>query len=211
MAETKNVFVVSHTESQHHIDDRVGGWFDADLTPFGERQAAATASALREILKSQHPHVISSDLRRAFRTAEIIASTFGVDAIADERLREISYGQADGRPQSWLDERIVPAPVYGRDHLDHEVVAGAESRRNLIKRVYSAVSDLPHVTDTIIVTHGFALTFVVSSWIGMRPEDAGRVHFAATPGGITQLKFDSIFKSKSVILLNDTSHLDNVT
>ena len=60
----------------------------------------------------------------------------------------------------------------------------------------------------VVVTHGMALTFVVSAWIRMPLEAAGYVAFRSTSGGITVLHQDDFFRNRAVVSLNDTSHLD---
>nr|NLU59076.1 histidine phosphatase family protein [Pseudomonas sp. BIGb0427] len=40
----KRYYIVTHGQAQHHIDNRVGGWFDSRLTPKGIEQAQALAS-----------------------------------------------------------------------------------------------------------------------------------------------------------------------
>ena len=53
--------------------------------------------------------LFSSDLLRTSQTADEVAREFGVEPILDSRLREKSYGEAEGKPQQWLDERLTGA------------------------------------------------------------------------------------------------------
>ena len=69
------------------------GQSDVDLTAEGIAQAEELAGRLSGVER-----VVSSDLRRAARTAERIAVRAGVVVELDARLREISYGAWDGRP-----------------------------------------------------------------------------------------------------------------
>lgn len=201
----QNIFVVTHAQSQHHLEKRVGGWYDTGLTELGKRQAGAAAKRLVTLCSGRDTCIVSSDLKRAAETASIIGESLGASVSFDAKLRENSYGEADGKPQSWLDERIMVAPEH--DRLDHIVVSGAESKRTFIQRIYNSMSQLPSSSDVIIVTHGYALTFVIASWVGLRIDDAGYVNFSATPGGITHLKKDDFFRNNAVIFLNDVSHL----
>jgi broad specificity phosphatase PhoE len=85
----------AHPEATHHVEDRVGGWFDSDLTSRGLRDALRVADALLG------------------RTAAAIAERFGLTAVPMALLREKSYGEAEGmanastttahpeRPSSW--------------------------------------------------------------------------------------------------------------
>ena len=60
----------------------------------------------------------------------------------------------------------------------------------------------------IVVTHGFALTFVVAAWVRMPLETAGGIAVTATSGGITHLHEDDAFHNRAIVSVNDTSHLD---
>jgi probable phosphoglycerate mutase len=204
----QNIFVVTHAQSEHHVERRVGGWYDTDLTKFGVAQAEATASRLRQLISDPNPALISSDLKRASETASIIGDELGVPVSLDAGLRENSYGEAEGRAQTWLDQRIVAAPDHNR--LDHIVVKGAESKRTFVDRIYNSMANLPETTNTIIVTHGYALTFVISYWIGLPLEHAEYVNFSASPAGITHLAQGGFFQNKVVHFISDTSHLPHI-
>lgn len=124
-------------------------------------------------------------------------------------LREISSGEAEGRPQAWLWERYLYPPKHG-DRLDHRCgIAGAESLRELGDRIYGAVERIvaEPAEHQVIVTHGFALTFVVAAWIGMPLEAADYINLKSNSGGITHLCKDDLFHSRGIVQLNDTSHL----
>jgi probable phosphoglycerate mutase len=203
----KNIYVVTHTESIHHIKGRVGGWFDTGLTENGKKQAASVAKRLDEWIVTEKPSITSSDLLRAKETAEIVAATFGREYLLNPDFREMSYGVAEGKPQEWLDERIVPAP--DDDRLDHLSIEGGESKRDFIARIYRAVDGViaDDNPNQIIVTHGFALTFVVARWVGLPAESAGLINFRSSSGGITHLQQDDFWRNRGVRILNDTSHL----
>ncbi len=154
--------------------------------------------------------LFSSDLRRTVRTAEEVAGLFGVEPTLDRRLREKSYGEAGGRPQSWLDQRFVRPPAAGERMEHDEGVRGAETKATWARRVYAAMDEILRspVRHQIIVTHGGSLTFVVASWIKMPVESAGYASFRAPSGSITTLHEDDFFHNRQVALLGDTRHLE---
>lgn len=205
----RNVFVVVHTESQHHIEGRVGGWYDSELSPFGHEQAQQVAAEIHSLVPAGAPcSVHSSDLARAAQTAEPIASLLGAELVKDPGLREMSYGAAEGRPEAWLKDRFVPAPPHNR--LDHDSgIDDAETKRQFALRIYDAVDRIldEDVEHQVIVTHGFALTFVVMAWARVPIEAAAWVNLASTPGGITHLNEDDFFHNRGVRFLNKTAHL----
>lgn len=206
----RTLYVVTHSEATHHLEDVVGGWHDSTLTETGQRHAAAIARELRSRIPQDSPvELFSSDLKRAVQTAEPIGEVFGVEPILLDGLREKSYGVAEGRPQEWLDERFVPPPREG-DRMNHlEGIEGAETKARFAQRVYAAVeSILAHPAEyKVIVTHGFALTFVIACWIRMPIDSTGYVNFRSTSGGITELREDDFFHNRQVAHLNDTRHL----
>ena len=204
----RRVAVVVHAEAKHHVDQLVGGWYDSSLTEHGRRQARQVGIALRSVFAELHVPIVSSDLQRARQTADIIGEALTSAVTVNPGFRELSYGIAEGRPQSWLAERIVATPTCG-SRLDHRVCEGAESRRDLATRVYTALDEVlaSDVKDIIIVTHGFAATFVIACWIGLSIEQADYVKFATAPASLSLLVEDDVFMNRSVQCLNDTHHL----
>ena len=204
----RRVAVVVHAEAQHHVDQLVGGWYDSSLTERGRKQARQVGTALRRMFSGSPVPIVSSDLTRARQTAEIVGEALQSTVVLDPRLRELNYGIAEGRPKTWLAERIVATPTCG-SRLDHRVCEGAESRRELATRVYAAVDEIlaSDVKDIIIVTHGFAATFVIACWIGLPIDKADYVEFAVSPASLSLLVKDDVFMNRSVQCLNDTRRL----
>lgn len=205
------VYVIAHPEATHHVEKVVGGWHDSVLTSAGQRAAAAIARTLRaEIPVGAEVEVISSDLLRASQTAEEVASLLDVEIVLEPRLREKSYGEAEGRPQQWLDERFIPAPALGDRMGHHEGIRGSETRGECARRVYAAMAQIlaRECEHQIIVTHGFAMTFVVAAWIKMPFESLGSVSFRVPSGSITTLKEDDSWHNRQVVRLGDTRHLN---
>ncbi|MFI1335744.1 histidine phosphatase family protein [Streptomyces sp. NPDC020845] len=208
----RSIYVIAHPEATHHIEGVVGGWHDSQLTPAGRRAAARIARALRAVIPDgAEVELITSDLQRARQTADEVAEVFGAKPVLDRRLREKSYGEAEGRPREWLDRRFVPPPAAGDRMGHHEGLRGAETRGECARRVYAAMDEALRrpCEHQIVVTHGFALTFVVAAWIKMPFESLGSVSFRAPSGSITVLREDDFFHNRQVVSLGDTSHLDS--
>ena len=174
----------------------------------GQGEAKVTAERLASMIGHASVEIFSSDFLRASHTAAIIADRFQrpFDEVSD--LREISYGSAGGMQQEWLDARRTPAPDDNR--MDHRGgIADGETRREIAERVYRCVDAIiqrPCETQTI-VTHGFALTFVIAAWIKMPVDASGYVSFPARSGSITHLRQDDDWGNRAVIRLADVSHL----
>ncbi len=207
----RNVYVVTHPESTHHTEKLVGGWYDSQLTRAGLRAAEAIGAAVRaRIPGGSEVELISSDLQRAQQTAQAIGDLLHVPVTLDHCLREKSYGEAEGKPQAWLDERFIPPPPTGERMHHDEGVPGAETKWSLATRVYASVDRILESTceTQVIVTHGMAATFVVATWIRMPMEAAGYVDFRLASGSITDLRQDDYFHNRQVVRLNDVTHRD---
>ena len=199
-------YIVTHAEATHHVDDIVGGWHDSELTERGRRQATAITNTLRDRIDAQ-PTIFASDLKRTTQPAEIIAAAFNTPIQFDADLREASCGIAEGRPKRWLEERIELPPRTG-NRLDHRICDGAESRRETGTRVYRFVNKLledpPEVS--IIVTHGFAMSYVVFAWLALPLEGLSYARMPADSGGITTVDWGD-WGDRNVLRLNETAHL----
>ena len=207
----RSLYVVTHPEAAHHVEGVVGGWHDSVLTSAGKSAAVAIARSLRtEIPAGSRVELISSDLLRTSQTADAVSALFDLKARVEPRLREKSYGEAEGRPQQWLDQRFIPPPALG-DRMNHdEGIRGSETRGEFARRVYAAMEEIlgRDCEHQIIVTHGGALTFIVSAWIKMPFESLGSVRFCVPSGSITRLREDDFYRNREVVRLGDTRHFD---
>ena len=87
------LFVVRHGQTSYNVENKVCGSTDADLNETGIMQAKAAAQKFSDIHIDK---VYSSPLRRAAKTAEIIAAKANInkeDIIIDKRLSEQDYGR----------------------------------------------------------------------------------------------------------------------
>lgn len=204
----RDLFVVTHTESIHHTEGKVGGWFDTGLTAQGQEDARAVAERLFTFIGDDEIEIFSSDLKRASQTADCIGSRFGRPVTQTKALREISYGVAEGKPQEWLDARYIPAPDTNR--LDHRGnIEGAESRRDVAVRVYPCIDAIlgRDCETQVVVTHGFTLSLVIAAWMKLPVDACGFISYAAPSGSITHLRQDDFFRSRAMIRFADTFHL----
>lgn len=204
----REIFVVTHPEATHHVEHRVGGWYDSVLTERGHAHARRIADALADRVRPGAA-LFSSDLRRTAQTAAAVAERLGLGVRHLPELREKTYGVAGGQPDDWFRERFVPPPATG-DRLDHdEGIEGAETRRTWIRRVYAGMDVVAAdpAEQKVVVTHGGSATLVIAHWIGMPPDALTHAAFDVDPGSITHLAEDDRFANHHVVRLNDTRHL----
>jgi len=131
-------YFLRHGESENNRLDRVNGWTDSPLTALGEKQASAAARIL-----SEYPirRIVTSDLQRARRTAEIVAESFSDIAIEIfTTLRERHWGIYENQPRA-----IRPALF--------EVPEGGEGPEDYHRRVMDVLEHIRPDQSTLIVAH----------------------------------------------------------
>ncbi len=111
--------LLRHGQTVLSVEKRFSGVGNQPLTEVGRAQAAAAAARLAG---SGATVVVTSPVRRARETAELVAAAAGVDLVVEEGLRETDFGDWEGYtfgevragwPQeltAWLADTAVPPP-----------------------------------------------------------------------------------------------------
>jgi probable phosphoglycerate mutase len=174
------LLLVRHGESTWNAQSRWQGQADPPLSPLGEQQAEEAAERLAQI--ASITAVWTSDLVRARRTAELIASRLDVDRVRDEpRLRERDVGSWSGLTRAEIEERWPGYLAARRSPPDFEgdVELLARTRAGL-----SAAVDGSRTGDVLVVTHGGVVRTIERS-LGATPDKlpnlAGRWILADVP------------------------------
>ena len=143
-----HLWLVRHGETPASRDGLLAGWSNVPLTRTGEAQAAA----LRPVLAAESfASVWSSDLDRTVTTARL---AYG-EATADRRLREIHFGDLEGR--SWL--QIESHHQRALRAFEGFQAPGGESIDDLRARVMAFVADLGPGRH-LIFTHGVVIALL---------------------------------------------------
>jgi probable phosphoglycerate mutase len=168
--------LVRHGQSEWNLSRRLQGQVaDVPLTVLGLEQARTAAEALagRDIAA-----VHSSDLLRARRTAEVIATRLGLPVHLDVGLREQSYGSLEGRPTA----DVLAAAPYDFTDPDARAPWG-ESIRDVHERVGRCLATYAQRYEggeCVLVSHGDAIRIGLAWLDGV---GAGDVPWRETPNG----------------------------
>lgn len=197
------IALITHSEASHTVEGKVGGWYDSALTENGKKQAIRLAAKLKaHNFDIDQSIVYSSDLKRAAQTAEIVTRHTNIIPVLDPRLREMSFSSHEGMSQEEHMKEMVPQSPTG-DRLDHQICDGAETRRILATRVSEFINDVwTGKQDLILVTHGFAATFVIAAFQQIEISSMGFVNYKLNPGSLTILEEDDLFRNRTVRVLN---------
>jgi broad specificity phosphatase PhoE len=128
------------------------GQKDVSLSEEGRRQAIELG---RQLEPEHIDRIISSSLKRALETAQLIASSLGLSVEIEERLNEISYGEWDGLTWEQIMQQDPAAANQKQRDWWAVTPAGGETAREFLDRVREAwESILAHPSRrTVIVAH----------------------------------------------------------
>lgn len=205
------IILIRHGEAEHHVQKLTGGWTDSALTEEGCRQFRLLAACLkRDFTGQKTPLVVSSDLVRAKKGADIIAEALGAEPVRTYAfLREKNNGKAAGLTQEEAKKFHHP-PATGRE-LDHVNYDGGETRRTFFARTVKGFRNLladAGERDLIIVSHKGTIQNMIFDWLRLSIEEVAdkRISFDIRPGSLTVLG-DNKWGEHALFALNDTSYL----
>lgn len=186
------LILVRHGETEWNAERRLQGHADAPLSARGLQQARGASLFFAG---SPAPvHVVSSDLTRARRTAEILGFP---DAATDARLREMDLGEWTGR---WIDDiEKADAKAYRNWRLGTHTPPGGESWGRFCARVDSALTEISrrHGGDVVVVTHEGVVRAACQILIGLTPECMAPV----SPAALTILTVDHAAQGRTARLV----------
>jgi 2,3-bisphosphoglycerate-dependent phosphoglycerate mutase len=148
------LIAIRHGETAWNVSTRIQGQLDIGLNAVGQRQAEQAAQAL----SGEEIHAIySSDLLRAWSTAQEIAKPHGITVQTDIGLRERGFGEFEGHTFKEIEAQFPDQALQWRKRVPEFAPAGGESLRQFHERVIACVSTLcaqhpgQHI---VIVAHG---------------------------------------------------------
>jgi broad specificity phosphatase PhoE len=183
----------------------VQGQHDPPLSDLGREQARRLAARL-----AGRPSVAlySSDLERAWQTAETVAEAVGREPLPLPGLREIALGAWEGKTREEL-EREFPAEWEAWSRLPSwDIVPGGEGAGPFEQRVRDTMSSILSrhpVGDILVVTHGGVIQVSLGSVVAPRRGSDGLFPFVIENCSLTALQRTS---SRTVVTaVNDVCHL----
>jgi broad specificity phosphatase PhoE len=199
------VLFVRHGESTWNIEHRIQGQLDPPLSEEGRRQAERVG---RRLAGRRFVGFYSSDLKRAFETAQAIEAATGMQAEPTAGLREIYLGEWEGLRTEELAARYPDVwAKWSYDGGDWDIVPGGEGAAKFGERVdatVDAILERHHHGDVLVVTHGGVIQMMLNRVVGRGSR--GLFSFKIQNSSITVIEQR---RGRLVIGgVNDTSHLD---
>ncbi len=144
------LYIIRHGQTGYNIENKIQGIRDIPLNVIGKVQAQHVADDLKDLGIKK---IISSDLKRAKETAEIIGRILKLNISFDARIREYDFGRVDGT------NHITPE-LMARFIAD-PTAFGAEKFEDAFARVDNFLGTIDYNIDTLVVSHGGIMRFMM--------------------------------------------------
>lgn len=130
-----NLYILRHGETDWNKAMRMQGQVDIPLNEYGIQLAKETKEGLKDI---KFDYIFSSPLIRAVETAKIVTGAMEDRIITDDRIKEISFGEYEGK---YPDERPPEFMDFFKAPDKYIPAKNAESYEQLCERTSDFIKD----------------------------------------------------------------------
>jgi len=197
-----HLILVRHGETEWNAQRRYQGQSDVPLSEVGMQQAELAAERL---VDQKIDAIYASDLKRAWKTANIIAEKHNLKIISEPRLRELKFGILEGLT---FDQAEAQYPEMVSAWLDdfNNTPEGAEMIQAFNARIISLLEYLRQEHNgqvVLLVGHGGSLSEILRVVLGLSREK--RWHLEMDNASLSEVLIAEEYISLK--RLNDTCHL----
>lgn len=197
------VYIVRHGATDWNQAGRIQGQLDIPLNADGRAQARLVAQRLVDLGPAA---LYSSDLLRAYETAQIIGQATGLPVIQKLGLREMHFGAWQGLTVPQLRERDPDVYAARRANPYDVPPPGGQTWRQFYQRAVRALHEILRTTDAqrlIVATHSGVCTVLGLEALGVGY--AGKRTFGNANCAIHTVAVEG--ECWQAMTLNDVSHL----
>jgi len=200
------LYIVRRGTTDWNESGRIQGHMDIPLNETGRAQARLASRRLAPLGATA---LYSSDLLRAYETAQIIGQSTGLGVVQKPGLREINFGVWQGLSSPQIRERDPEVYAARRANPYDVAPAGAETWRQFYDRAIQAIQEVLAMTEAqrlIVVTHSGVCTVAGLRALGF--DCTGTRTFQSHNCGIHTIAVQG--ETWRVVDLNDIAHLTAV-
>ncbi len=169
------LFLIRHGHTVNGEERRYKGHIDVELSQRGVRQMERLAEALRGVGLKE---VYCSDLKRARRSAEIIAGAAGRRPVVLPSLRERSFGRWEGMSfdeisraypeefRRWKEDPLSFSPPGGESTLEV---------RDRVLEAFQSIAERHRGDEVAVVSHGGVNRVVLCHLMGISLQNIFRI------------------------------------
>ena len=185
-----NLVLVRHGETTWHADNRYAGSTDIGLTSHGYEQAELLAGWART---ARLDAIWVSPLSRTLETAAPPARATGLTLRIDDRLRELDFGQAEGRSHAEMERLFPDAMAAFRDNPVAHHLPGGEDPRDAAERAVACFEEIARDYPNgrvLVVMHTTLIRLTLCQLIGLPLEAYRSVFPFVRNAALTEIRLD---------------------
>ena len=204
---TNTMYIVRHGQTEWNLLGKTQGHGNSDLTPKGIEQAELLADSMT---KYPIDYIYSSDLGRAYQTAEIIGNKLNIEVERTEALREMNFGTWEGRIIKDIIEEDPELYKMWRNEPHLAKIPQGETLSQIKERTDAFIKEINEKYDgkhIVLVTHSLCARIMLLSFLDSDVKNIYRINQANTALNIIELRD----YGPVVMKMNDTTHIINDT
>lgn len=200
------MYIVRHCEAEGNITEVFQGSYDSDITEKGALQLDKLAERFRDIHLDA---VVSSPLKRAYKTAEAINRYHGLEIATDPDFAEINGGELEGHKWNELSTLFPDTYALWKNDFAAFYSKEGESMKEVFERVGRGImrvaSDYRGKT-VAVASHGGAIRNLLCFLDGKPLHEVNNAAWVENTS-ISCYEFDDELVPHKVFV-NDCAHLD---
>ena len=204
---TNTIYIVRHGQTEWNLLGKTQGHGNSDLTPKGIEQAELLADSMT---KYPIDYIYSSDLGRAYQTAEIIGNKLNIEVEKTEALREMNFGTWEVRIIKDIIEEDPELYKMWRNEPHLAKIPQGETLSQIKERTDAFIKEINEKYDgkhIVLVTHSLCARIMLLSFLDSDVKNIYRINQANTALNIIELRD----YGPVVMKMNDTTHIINDT
>jgi probable phosphoglycerate mutase len=162
-----NLYMVRHGQTAASRENRFSGRSDPPLTAVGEAMAAAFARAYAGLTWNA---IYTSPMLRTRQTADALCRLTGSEAVVEDGLTEIDYGDWEGLRQEEVKQRWPEAFEYWADDVASRGTPRGETAFQVAARamrVVEAIRSRHQRGNVLLVSHKATLRVITCALLGL--------------------------------------------
>jgi len=199
------IFIIRHGQTSGNSARKYFGITDIELNEEGIIQAGQISKRLE---RENIYKIYSSNLKRAFQTAEIIARSHRMSVEPKEDLMEINFGDWEGLSFQEIKRSCPHEFSEWQNNIMGFTMPQGESILELKRRVETAFNEILNIArenNVVIVSHGGPIRIILSRILS--PNALETVFWKIRQDNAALNIIENTDKTQIISLINGTSHL----
>jgi len=160
------ILLVRHGETEWNLAEIFRGRIDIELNETGIKQAELLAEYLSKI---KIDAIYSSPLKRALKTAEIIAAYHKLDVAITQRLIDFNYGEWQGLSHQQVKDKYKELYAAWINHPEQVKMPSGESLEDVSERAIGLINNVVtrYKETVVLVSHRVVNKVLICALLGL--------------------------------------------